>query len=78
MDAEFIDSILSVGSYTKYLKVDRNRLKDSHEAWVYVDIYFDSEISDFGYSGEVTSKEQIEVIMSPLYGFRESKCNRTI
>jgi hypothetical protein len=73
MDAEFLDSILSVGDYTKYLKVDRTRLHDSHEAWLYVDIHFTSEISDFGFSGEVTTKEQIDAIMSPLYGFYGTK-----
>lgn len=73
MDAEFIDSILSIGNYTKFLTVDRTRLGDSHEAWLYVEIHFTSKVSDFGFTGEVSSKEQIEVIMSPLYGFHGSK-----
>lgn len=73
IDAEFIDSILNYGDFTKHLKTDRERLKDSHEAWLYVTIHFKSQISDFGYTGEVTSKEQMDTIMSPLYGFNKSK-----
>ncbi len=73
IDAEFIDSILNVGDFTKYLRTDRERLQDSHEAWLYVNIHFKSEISDFGFRGEVTNKEQIDTIMSPLYGFNGSK-----
>ena len=73
MDAEFIDSILSIGDFTKLLKVDRTRLNDSHEAWLYVDILFKSKVSDFGFSGEVSTKEQIDTLLSPMYGFYGSK-----
>jgi len=36
--ADFIDRVLSSSTYTNNLKVDRNRLKECIEAWVYVDI----------------------------------------
>lgn len=34
--ADFIDTVLEKSSNTRMLKVDRSRLNDSHEAWVYV------------------------------------------
>jgi hypothetical protein len=36
--ADFIDQILQTTSGTNFLKVDRTKLSDSYEAWVYVDI----------------------------------------
>jgi len=36
--AEFIDLVLQKSPYTKRIKVDRARLADSHEAWVYVSL----------------------------------------
>ena len=37
-DLAVIDHILQKGWYTKYLLVDRDRLRASHEAWIYVTI----------------------------------------
>lgn len=37
-DADFIDSVLDLSVATKVLRVDRERLDDSHEAWVYVTV----------------------------------------
>ena len=36
--ADFLDNFFAENFWTKYLKVDRTRLEDSHEAWVYVNI----------------------------------------
>ncbi|HXG64310.1 MAG TPA: DUF6210 family protein [Blastocatellia bacterium] len=36
--ADFIDQVLSLSERTIFLKVDRSRLQDSHEAWIYVDV----------------------------------------
>ena len=36
--ADFIDSVLDLSVITRFLKVDRTRLSDSMEAWVYVDV----------------------------------------
>ena len=36
--ALFVDMVLSKSPYTRMLKVDRSRFKDSHEAWIYVTI----------------------------------------
>ena len=38
-DAEWLDNLFVEYDYTKRLKVDRSRLKDCKEAWIYVDIY---------------------------------------
>lgn len=52
--AKFVDKILSKSYQTKYLRVDRTRLQDSKEAWVYVDVSEPDEpdlspISGFGH-----------------------------
>lgn len=36
--AEHVDHILSLSPETSYLKVDRTRLGDSREAWIYVNV----------------------------------------
>src|SRR5262245_43932351 len=36
--ADFIDDVLSKTVDTAFITVDRSRLKDSHEAWVHVDV----------------------------------------
>ncbi|SRR6266446_6846614 len=37
-DANFVDQLLAKTDNTKFLSVNRKRLADSHEAWVYVNI----------------------------------------
>ncbi|MCA9911812.1 MAG: hypothetical protein KC496_00620 [Anaerolineae bacterium] len=37
-DADFVDSILHARYHTRIIRVDRSRLHESHEAWVYVEI----------------------------------------
>lgn len=37
--ADFIDNYLSNDGNTAYIKVDRARLQDSQEAWIYVDVF---------------------------------------
>jgi hypothetical protein len=37
--ADFIDNLLELSHHTKILKVDRQRLQDSYESWVYVQIW---------------------------------------
>ena len=37
-DADFIDTVLEKWKLSDSLKVDRERLKESHEAWVYVTV----------------------------------------
>jgi hypothetical protein len=44
VQAEEIDDLLSFYLVTNNINVDRTRLKDSYEAWVYVDIQGDSSI----------------------------------
>lgn len=48
--ADRIDAILAEFPTTRWARVDRSRLKDSHEAWVYVDLREDefSSLKDFG------------------------------
>jgi len=52
--ADYVDYVLSLSITTQYLKVDRTRLADSREAWIYVDVYEPTEypqaapISGFG------------------------------
>jgi len=60
-DADFIDKIFSLGYYTHFLKVDREKLQLSHEAWIYVTINNTSVVSDLSETTEV------------LYGFYRSK-----
>ena len=36
--ADYIDSVLAKSPYTRMLKVNRDRLEDSHEAWIYVKV----------------------------------------
>jgi hypothetical protein len=45
--ADLIDSVLQKSSYTKRITVDRSRLADSHEAWVYVLLSPSDEDVDF-------------------------------
>lgn len=40
-DADFIDSVLHERKFGEAIAVDRDRLKESHEAWVYVKILGD-------------------------------------
>jgi hypothetical protein len=35
-DADFIDALLAESYHTRFICVDRERLRDSHEAWLYV------------------------------------------
>lgn len=51
--AEYVDYVLSTSFQTRYLRVDRTRLDDCKEAWVYVDVSEPDEpdlapISGFG------------------------------
>jgi len=34
--ADFVDEVLRATPYTSWLRVDRSRLLDSHEAWIFV------------------------------------------
>jgi hypothetical protein len=36
--ADYIDGFLVKDGYTRFLRVDRSRLEESHEAWIYVDV----------------------------------------
>ena len=42
-DADFIDGVLRDWRMADFLEVDRGRLRDSHEAWVYVRIKHDED-----------------------------------
>src|SRR5262249_11614968 len=48
--ADFIDKVLGMTPYTSWLRVDRRRLRESHEAWVYVrpEQIQDTETIEFG------------------------------
>ena len=37
-DADIIDQVLDRSLHTRYIKVDRTRLKESYEAWIFVDV----------------------------------------
>lgn len=63
-DAEAIDGILSSSPYTSMLSVDRARLRDSQEAWVYVDIAAHADRYD---PNDVTKRDQA------FFGFERSK-----
>ena len=45
-DADFIDSVLSKWKLFSCMQTDRTRLRESHEAWVYVTISGEEEIED--------------------------------
>ncbi len=42
-DADFIDSALQKYHQDKWIKVDRSRLKESCEAWVFVQVYAEDD-----------------------------------
>ena len=44
--ADFVDHVLSLSDETEYLKVDRTRLAESKEAWIYVDVQEPAENSE--------------------------------
>jgi hypothetical protein len=49
--ADFVDHVLSLIPGSEFVKVDRSRLQDSHEAWIYVEISeasFPPVIENFG------------------------------
>ena len=45
-DADFIDGLLQSWRLGAFLEVDRGKLRDSHEAWVYVRIMGDETVDD--------------------------------
>lgn len=80
-DADFIDKILGESVFTSFIKVDRDRLDDSHEAWVHVAIgtqpqehpqsYDGSKDEGITASGQTISSKDYDmsVILYPFYGF---------
>ncbi len=52
-DANFIDAVLERWELSDSLKVDRERLEESHEAWVYVTILSDEN----AFKGDESSEE---------------------
>ncbi len=80
-DANEIDRILGLSLPTRFIKVDRSQLKDSCEAWVYVNIaaqpkerprsYNGSEGKGTTASGEIIldSDYDLGVLLYPFYGF---------
>jgi hypothetical protein len=57
--ADYLDHVLSLNPATRFLKIDRRRLSDSHEAWIYIDIFLSNETSEIisgfqGYKGVLT------------------------
>ncbi|HEX7330792.1 MAG TPA: DUF6210 family protein [Pyrinomonadaceae bacterium] len=55
--ADYVDYVLSLSPETDYLKVDRTRLDDSKEAWIYVNVHEPGH----------------EFALSPVSGFGECK-----
>ena len=45
-DAEFIDGVLRRWGLIRFIELDRGKLKESHEAWVYVRITADENSED--------------------------------
>ena len=60
---------LATGIYTKSVSVDLNRLNESHEAWIYVELSNIPNISEFSKGGDV----QIVDAKGPIYGFNGCK-----
>lgn len=48
--ADYLDEVFRATPYTQWLRVDRDRLASSHEAWVYVQPkeYCNTEVIEFG------------------------------
>ena len=55
--AGYVDQVLSLSPETSYLTVDRTRLAESEEAWIYVDVHEPAELSAH----------------APIHGFGECK-----
>jgi hypothetical protein len=83
-DADTIDDILKNDQSTFFLSVDRNRLNDSMEAWLYVDIDEQPSVPIDAYNFNSISKKEWELYkqkyshiknpdMFPIYGFGKSK-----
>jgi hypothetical protein len=84
--ADFIDEVLGMSHTTRFLKVDRTKLKDSVKAWVYVEVgdqpdeppvTFDGNIGTTA-SGEIwVTSDYAELPIPPynylIYGFGACK-----
>lgn len=84
--ADFIDEVLGISQSTRFLKVDRTKLRDSVEAWVYVEVSEQPEeppVTFDGHIGETASGEiwrasdyaelPIPPNSYPVYGFGACK-----
>ena len=45
-DADYLDTLFQQTIHFEYLRVDRNHLKDSKEAWIYITVDQDAIISE--------------------------------
>ncbi len=80
-DADFIDGVLNKSVFTSFIKVDRTKLAQSYEAWIFVKLSDqpDSPVTTYDSStGEGKtyynktvhdSDYDISVTLYPLYGF---------
>jgi hypothetical protein len=51
--ADFVDEVLFVSETTRFLKVDRMRLRDSVEAWVYVEVSDQPDEPPIAFDGSI-------------------------
>lgn len=83
-DADFIDDILRNDYSTFFLTVDRSKLRNSMEAWIYVTINEQPEVPIDAYEFTGIGKKEIQMyekryhrierpLQYPFYGFGEAK-----
>ena len=66
--ADFIDEVLAVSVATRFLKVDRMRLEDSVEAWVYVEVSDQPDEPPATFDGTIGTTASGEVWRASDYG----------
>jgi hypothetical protein len=83
-DADFIDEVLAKSVFSSFIKVDREKLSESCEAWVYVKLAQQPAERPQTYdgltqagktaSGNIIRSEDfdMDVILYPIYGFGET------
>jgi Family of unknown function (DUF6210) len=52
-DADVIDHILGLARETRHIKVDRSRLRDSCEAWIYVNVVTQADGNEQNYTSDI-------------------------
>jgi len=84
--AELIDEVLAASTVTRFIKVDRTKLKDSVEAWVYVELSNQPEEPPVTFNADIGTTDSGETWRAadyaelpippysyPVYGFGPCK-----